>query len=288
MTRVLITGAKGQLGQALVAAANEKQFDVIACSSSELDITDQTDVHRVISSEKPDVVINAAAYTAVDKAESEPDRASAVNVDGPRYLAESCARHGGRLLHVSTDFVFDGKSHLPYKVDAPTNPLSVYGRTKRDGEVAILEHLPGAATVLRTSWVYSATGTNFLTTMLRLMRERAELGIIMDQVGSPTGAASLARALLALAECPASCGKILHWTDAGIASWYDFACAIREQAISRWPEVDWAQLAPIYTEQYPTPAQRPAFSVLDSRAAQALVGPAPYWRDQLRKQFSAL
>ena len=283
--RVLISGAGGQLGQALVAHAATLGLDAIAMDSRTLDITREADVQAAIQAHRPHVLINAAAYTAVDKAEADAARAHAVNVDGPRNLALACAQHGARLIHVSTDFVFDGKASTPYAPDAPCNPLGVYGQTKRDGECAVLAALPDQSTIVRTAWVYGPGGQNFVATMLRLMSERDELGVVMDQIGAPTCTLSLADALLKLASSEAGAGQILHCTDAGVASWYDFAVAIRELAARQWPDQVWAGVRPIYTEDYPTPAKRPAYSVLDTRTLQALVGTSRHWREVLEQNL---
>jgi len=175
----------------------------------------------------PDVIVNAAAYTAVDRAESEPELARRVNSDGPRYLALAAREVGARLVHLSTDFVFDGASSIPYPPEAPTNPLNVYGVTKRAGEQAVLEVLPGRSVVLRTSWLYAAEGSNFVRTMLRLMCANGAVRVVADQVGTPTAARSVAQAIWKITERPSVTG-IHHWSDAGVASWYDFAVAIAE------------------------------------------------------------
>ncbi len=287
MSRLMITGARGQLGRALCAQA-EGRFTLWAGDAEELDICDREAVLRTIGEFAPDAVINAAAYTAVDKAESEPELARRINVDGPRHLAEACAAHGARLLHLSTDFVFDGQASTPYAPDAATRPLGVYGETKRDGEQAVMQALPQAGTIVRTAWVWGPGGHNFVRTMLRLLAEREELGVVMDQVGSPTCTPGLAAALLKLVEDDTGRGEIHHWTDAGVTSWYDFAVAIRELAAQTWPERNWGRVRPIYTADYPTPARRPAYSVLDCRSLQALVGPARHWRDALATQLADL
>ena len=283
--RVLITGAAGQLGRALVAHANTLGLDVTALDSGTLDITREADVHAAIQAHRPQVLINAAAYTAVDKAESDAARAHAVNVDGSRHLAQACAGQGARLIHVSTDFVFDGKASTPYAPDAACNPLGVYGQTKRDGECAVLAALPDQSTIVRTAWVYGPGGQNFVATMLRLMAERDELGVVMDQIGAPTCTLSLAEALLKLATHEAGAGQILHCTDAGVASWYDFAFAIRELAAKQWPDQAWASVRPIYTQDYPTPAKRPAYSVLDTRSLQTMIGASCHWREELQRNL---
>lgn len=276
--KVLITGAAGQLGQALTAMAANRGLAFVALDSVALDITCATAVDAAFDAQRPDVVINAAAYTAVDKAENDVERARAVNVDGPRHLAKACARQGAQLIHVSTDFVFDGQASQPYAPDAPCNPLGVYGQTKRDGEIAALTAWPERTTIVRTAWVYGPGGRNFVATMLRLMSERDELGVVMDQIGCPTCTIGLAEALLGLAAARAAEGRILHWTDAGVASWYDFACAIREGAAARWPQNSWAQVHPIFSEEYPTPARRPSYSVMDCRATHKLTHSPRNWR----------
>jgi dTDP-4-dehydrorhamnose reductase len=225
----------------------------------------------------------------VDKAESEPELAGAINARGPRHLAQAAqAIPGCRLLHISTDYVFDGAASEPYKPGDATNPLSVYGRTKLEGERAVLEVLGGRAVVLRTAWVYAARGKNFLLTMLRLMRERGLVRVVADQLGAPTAADSIAGALWAIAQRPNIQG-ILHWTDAGKASWCDFASAIAEDARAAGLLATAAQVVPITTADYPTAAHRPANSVLDcsEAIAQLGLGPKP-WRVNLRTTLAAM
>jgi dTDP-4-dehydrorhamnose reductase len=234
------------------------------------------------------VIINAAAYTAVDKAEAEKDLAERVNGAAPGYLAEAAHANGARLLHISTDFVFDGKATQPYRPDAVTAPLGAYGASKLHGEQRALEASRGQALVLRTAWVYAAAGHNFVLTMLRLMAERGSVKVVQDQMGSPTWASSVAQALWAAVAVPGLKG-IHHWTDAGTASWYDFALAIaadaRELGLLRTP----VEVFPISTAEYPTPAKRPTYSVLDcvSSVAALKIQPAP-WRDNLKKMLMEL
>lgn len=280
MKRLLITGAAGQLGQALDTLAQDR-FVVHALTSAELDITDADQVDQLVQRLRPDALINAAAYTAVDRAEAEPQRAQQVNADGAGHLAAACARVNARLIQVSTDFVFDGQARAPYPPDAPMRPLSRYGASKRDGELAVMAALTQRCTIVRTAWVYGPGGQNFVATMLRLLRQRSELGVVMDQIGSPTCTLSLAEALLQLLESGQGEGEVLHFTDAGVASWYDFACAVRELAASRWPDEPWGEVKPIYTVDYPTPAVRPAYSVLDCRRTQALGIKPRHWRTVL-------
>ncbi len=260
--KVLVTGAQGQLGRALQALAPD-DLTVIGCSSAELDITDAKQVDSCLAAHRPNVVINAAAYTAVDKAESEPERARLVNTEGARNIAAASIRYGAWPIQISTDFVFDGTQSTPYTPEVPTNPLSVYGVTKRDGELAAHAASEGQATILRTSWVYGPVGSNFLLTMLRLMQERDELGVVCDQIGTPTSTYSISRALFALVQQDLGHGEILHWTDAGVASWYDFACRVKECG-ERYGLLGAgsAVVRPIPTVEYPVPAVRPRFSVM--------------------------
>src|SRR6185437_6893491 len=204
-------------------------------------------------------------YTAVDRAESEPALASAINAAGPGYLAQAArSLPGCRLLHISTDYVFDGAADRPYLPQDTPRPLSSYGRSKLAGEIAVLERLPERATVLRTAWVYAAQGRNFLLTMLRLMRERGAVRVVSDQKGSPTAASAVATALWRLVERPELHG-VLHWTDAGIISWYQFACAIAEDALARNLLASAPQVLPISSAEYPTAALRPSCSALETR-----------------------
>jgi dTDP-4-dehydrorhamnose reductase len=286
--KVLITGASGQVGRALLASV-PTQMQLCALTRQQLDISDPDAVRREVASYQPALIINAAAYTAVDKAESEPERAGAINAEGPRHLAQAAhAIPDCRLLHISTDYVFDGSGTEPYQPGDRTNPLSVYGRTKLAGEHAVLEMLRERAVVLRTAWVYAAQGKNFLLTMLRLMRERGVVRVVADQRGAPTSADSIASALWAMARRPKVQG-ILHWTDAGQASWYDFAVAIAEEARAAGLLSTPVEVIPITTADYPTPAHRPANSVLDSRASIAQLGltPAP-WRVNLRTTIASI
>jgi dTDP-4-dehydrorhamnose reductase len=280
--KVLIAGAGGQVGQALMAAAPAAN-ETVATPHDELDIVDQNSVAALVAAEKPDLIINAAAYTAVDKAETETERASQVNEVGARNLAAAALRSGARLIHISTDFVFSGESSTPYAPESVPAPLGIYGATKLAGEQAVLDVLHSRAIVLRTAWVYSHTGKNFVLTMLRLMRENGSVRVVADQFGSPTSAASIAKAIWAISAKP-EMGGIYHWTDAGIASWYDFAVAISEEAADAGLLPAPAEVVPIGTEDYPTRAQRPRFSVLDTRATVDAIGiQPPHWRANLRR-----
>lgn len=278
MRSALVTGAGGQLGIELVRRA-PAGMRIAATTSAELDVGDAAAVEAALAGLRPDVVLNAAAYTAVDLAEREEEKADRVNHLGVRHLAAACRKHGARLVHVSTDYVFDGRASEPCAPDAPVAPQSAYGRTKLAGERAALE-LEGAL-VVRTAWVYSAHGRNFMKTMIRLMEERPEVRVVADQVGSPTAAHGLADALWRLAAARES--GIHHWTDAGVASWYDFACAIREESAVAGFATGGCRVVPIRTADYPTPARRPAMGVLaKDRTYAALGGPAAHWREALR------
>jgi dTDP-4-dehydrorhamnose reductase len=274
--RVLITGANGQLGGALQRTA-PAWADVNAIDVEDVDLTDAAMLTARLVVEAPDLIINAAAYTAVDKAESDEATARAINVDAVATMVAAMAETGGKVVHVSTDYVFDGTASSPYLPDAPRAPQSAYGRTKAAGE----DVLRGGDILVRTAWVYEAGGANFVRTMIRLMKERDELGVVADQIGAPTWATGLACTIWGLVEKQAS--GTFHHCDAGVASWYDFAVAIAEEAqaiglLTRIPII-----RPLTTADYPTPAKRPAFSLLDCRATRAALGETPvHWRTNLR------
>lgn len=276
--KVLIAGSAGQLGRALQATAPSGAV-LVAPPEAEFDILDAAQVARVVAGAAPALVVNAAAYTAVDKAEADRETAFAVNAGAAATLAAAAKAAGARFAHVSTDFVFGGDSALPYPPDAPPAPLGVYGESKLEGERLVQAAHPGAL-LLRTAWVYAAQGNNFVKTMLRLMREREEVRVVADQVGTPTHADSLARAIWALDAAGAT--GVFHWTDAGVASWYDFAVAIQEEALAAGLLARPVRVVPIRTSDYPTPARRPAMSVLDKSASWAITGPAAHWRTELR------
>lgn len=284
-TRVLITGAGGQLGRALQRTV-PAGIECIALDHARFDVTNARAIAQTLDNCKPQAIINAAAYTAVDRAEQDVDAATALNARAPGLLAEAATARGIRLLHVSTDFVFDGRSSRPYLPSDPTAPLNVYGRTKLAGERAVLAAQPDAL-ILRTAWVYSADGNNFVKTMLRLMATRDEIGVIADQIGTPTAADGLAQALWRA--MPLELSGIYHWTDAGVATWYDFAVAIAEEAVVFGLLAKLPRVKPIRTEDYPTPARRPSFSVLDKSAIWAASPIAPtHWREELRTTLKAL
>ena len=276
--KVLVTGANGQLGRALRACA-PAEARIVARGRDTLDCTDAAAVAALVEAEAPDLILNAAAYTAVDKAESEEDAAYAANATAVANLAAT----GVRLVHVSTDFVFDGLSGVPYPPDAPTSPVSVYGRTKLAGERAA-----GAdALIVRTAWVYASTGGNFVRTMLGLMASRPQVRVVADQIGTPTHAPGLAAALWTLARQGAT--GLHHYTDSGTASRYDFAVAIQEEALAAGLIGHAVPVVPIATADVPTPARRPYYAVLDKTATvAALGGPAPHWRAQLRTMLGGI
>jgi dTDP-4-dehydrorhamnose reductase len=274
--RVLITGASGQLGGALQRTA-PAWADINAIDVEDVDLTDTAMLTARLVVEAPDVIINAAAYTAVDKAESDEALARAINADAVAVMVDAMAGSGGKVVHVSTDYVFDGTASTPYPPGALRNPQSAYGRTKAEGE----DKLRPEDLLVRTAWVYEAGGANFVRTMIRFMNERDELRVVADQVGAPTWATGLARTIWALVEKGAT--GTFHHCDDGAISWHDFAVAIAEEArelglVERVPVIK-----AITTAEYPTPARRPAFSLLDCSATRALLGDRPVpWRENLR------
>ena len=285
--RILVTAKNGQLGWEL-KRTQPNNVEAIFLDSKELDITKSDSVFEKIASFKPDLVINAAAYTAVDKAESDSEAAYLVNQKGAENLALACKEFGAKLIHISTDFVFDATKNTPYQPEDKTNPLGVYGASKLAGEQAVVEILDGNASIIRTAWVYSTHGNNFVKTMLRLMAEKDQLGVVADQVGTPTNANNLAKAIWLLSENQ-SFGKIYHWTDLGTASWYDFAIAIQELGIETGLLDKQIPITPIKASQYPTPAKRPAYSVLDtSLLREDLNISGSHWREALKNMINEL
>ena len=284
--RVLVLGGGGQVASAVVAAA-PKQHHVVAKTRAELDIGDGRAVARALAETGAQWIVNAAGYTAVDLAEDQPAQAIAVNDTAVGELAAAASTAGCRLLHLSTDFVFDGKSNRAYLPGDQTNPLSVYGVSKLGGERHVLVSA-GAGIVLRTAWVYAAAGRNFVLTMLRLMREKEQVSVVCDQIGTPTWAGGIAAAIWGLIEAGAP-GGVYHWTDLGVASWYDFAVAIQDEALARGLLGRAVRITPIPSAAYPTRARRPAFSVLDTSSTRALTKvPARHWRHNLRTMLDEL
>lgn len=267
--KILLTGANGQLGQHIRRQV-PAGVQLSALSSQELDITDPASVRAAIEQHQPAVVINAAAYTAVDKAESEVERAFAVNAQGVANLVHATPV-STRLLHISTDFVFDGKATSPYRTTDPTNPLSAYGRSKLAGEQVLLSQVPTRSIIIRTAWLYSAGSKNFMDTMLKLMQTRDGLRVVADQRGTPTSAATLAAAVWQACTLPDLTG-VYHWTDDGETTWHGFACEIQRLALHYGLLAREIPIAPIATHEYPTPAVRPAYSVLDKESTHAALG----------------
>lgn len=285
--KTLILGAGGQLGRELQLSC-PSGVDMLAVTRAELDIRAQDQVMAFVAESRPETIINAAAYTAVDGAESKPDVAVEINAEGPGFLARAAERCGARLLQVSTDFVFDGEASEPYRPRADTRPLGVYGHSKLAGECRVREILPRRSVVLRTAWVYSRFGQNFVKTMLRLMAERDSLRVVDDQVGAPTWAAGLAQTLWDLLDHPQAHG-IYHWTDGGRCSWHAFACEIQARALALGLLEREIDIEPIPTSEYPTPARRPAFSVLDLTTTETLLGrQATPWQEQLQAMLEDL
>lgn len=298
--KIVVTGAKGQLGRSLQLKwpgfGLAENTELVCLDSRALDITDRATVFSVLQeingASELVAVINAAAYTAVDKAESESERAYKVNEAGAANLADYCQDQDIQLVQLSTDFVFDGSTNEAYGTDHKTNPLGIYGASKLAGEKAVLSRAAEQALVIRTSWLYSPFGSNFVKTMLRLMAERDELSVVADQTGSPTATFSLVECLFAALSTPQESGRktgIYHWSDTGAISWYDFARAIQEEALELGLLKKSIPVHAIKTEQYPTPARRPAFSVLDSATScrDFNIEQTP-WRENLRRVLEYL
>lgn len=294
--KILLTGVNGQVGHALQAAFHTSQIpaELIALDRSQLDLTNADQIREVVRAIQPDLIINPAAFTAVDKAESEPDLASAINAKAPQILAEEAERMNARLIHFSTDYVYDGKKIGPYQETDATGPISVYGQTKLAGEEAIravgLPHL-----IFRTAWVYGAYGKNFMNTILRLANERETLNIVADQLGTPTSSDVIADAIMQILEQgDFKNSGVYHLVNSGQASWYEFAQAIVEKANDLRQQTGQASLLtkyiqPITTAQYPTPAQRPANSLLDTAKLTTDFGiQLPHWRDSLVNELNRL
>ncbi len=287
--KILLTGVNGQVGHALLPKLSG--FEVIALSRNELDLTNTDAIRTVIREIKPDLLINPAAYTAVDKAESEPELAHAINADAPKVIAEELARLGSALMHFSTDYVYDGHKKTPYVETDQVNPINIYGKSKLAGEQAIqaigLPHL-----ILRTSWVYGAYGQNFLKSIIKLAATRDHLNIVADQKGAPTSSLSIADAILDLINNWNSTKQaetgIYHLSNTGNTTWHGFACEIVKQHnhVSLLPslKIDESEIAPIATSEYPTPAARPANSILDNTKLKSVFDIVlPSWQDGLQQ-----
>ncbi len=279
MIKILITGGDGQLGSAIQFAAKHfPKYSLNFTDIADFDITNAKSTDNYLAKGNFDYLVNCAAYTAVDKAENEKDLVFLINAQGPENLAKACKKHGCRLIHISTDYVFDGKSHLPYVESMDTNPPSVYGQSKLAGEKAIIKH-SDSAIILRTSWLYSEYGNNFLKTMLKFGAERDELRVIFDQIGTPTYAGDLATSIFKIIESNKKLSKteIYNFSNEGVISWYDFAKEIMDFADLN------CTIVPIESHEYPLPAPRPSFSVLNKAKIKSTFNlKIPYWKDSLK------
>ncbi len=284
--KILITGASGQLGYELQCSI-PSDYRVFACDAEVLDITHTQKIQKIIDAQQPDIIINAAAYTAVDKAEMEADLAWKVNHMGAKNLAKVATQHSIQLVQISTDFVFDGRQSSPYLAEPYlSKPLSVYGQSKLAGEQAVLEYAPNSL-LIRTAWLYSSHGNNFVKSMLNFMQTRESLGIISDQIGTPTWANTLAVTIWQLLE-KGSTG-IYHCSDNGVASWYDFAIAIQTLALQHGLLKQNIPIKAIQTRDYPTPAVRPAYSLMDKTKTESSLGiTLPHWQTSLSKMLQSI
>ena len=275
---ILITGANGQLGREMRnVIETEPKLNGIYTDVEELDITSLEAINDFLEAHPADIIVNCAAFTAVDRAEQEADFCHKLNVDAVENLAQAAKAHGAKLVHISTDYVFDGTAHRPYREDNPTCPASVYGTTKLDGERRLQTVLPNDSIIIRTAWLYSPYGKNFVKTMIELGRTRPQLNVVCDQVGTPTYALDLARAIVAIINAPQWLPGIYHFSNEGVISWYDFT-----KAIHRIAGITSCDVQPCSTEQYPTPARRPHYSVLDKSLIKRTFGiTIPYWEDSL-------
>ncbi len=283
MKRLLLTGAHGQLGSALRSLLEARTDIVSLCTDADtLDITDREAVAAAVADFRPDFVVNAAAFTAVDKAEGEPEFCLRLNAEAVANIAEAARSAGAKVIHVSTDYVFDGKGTRPYKETDVPSPINVYGRTKLEGEQALLSLMPDSAVVLRTAWLYSITGKNFVKTMLTLAADRDEIGVVADQWGCPTFAPDLARAVMAVIDAERFHPGVYHVVGGGRTTWYDLTRAIfAEAGVTR------CRVRPLTTEEYPTAARRPQYSVLDCSAFERDYGfRMPDWQTSLHSFFN--
>ena len=274
--RILITGCNGQLGNEMQLLEKENpQHTYFNTDVAELDITDQAAIEKMVMDHAIDGIVNCAAYTAVDKAEDNQELCRKLNSLAPGYLAAAIAKRGGWMIQISTDYVFDGTNHTPYTEEAPTCPNSVYGVTKLEGEQAVQRNCPKSM-VIRTAWLYSTFGNNFVKTMIRLGKEKPELGVIFDQIGTPTYAHDLAVAIFAAINQGVVPG-VYHFSNEGVISWYDFT-----KAIHRIAGITTCHVRPLHTSEYPTPASRPHYSVLDKTKIKTVYGiEVPYWEESL-------
>ena len=285
---IVIIGKSGQLAFELSRELESSEHQVTFLGRNDIDITIASNVEETLSPLSVDVLINASAYTAVDKAEEDTEACNAINVFAVKNLAKFCKANGAFMIHVSTDYVFNGHKGSPYLTDDPIEPQGAYGKSKAEGEKALLEILPDASCLIRTAWVYSSHGNNFVKTMLRLMADKPQLGVIDDQIGTPTWAKGLAEACVSAAFNKTS--GVYHWTDEGVASWYDFALAIQELGVEKGLLDKSIPVLPIPSSQYLTPAKRPHYSVLDKQTArEAFASYKPtHWRKQLASMLDEL
>jgi dTDP-4-dehydrorhamnose reductase len=275
-TRVWLVGASGMLGSVLAERLNELDVN-LATTDRELDIGEREQVLRFAAEFAPELIVNAAAHTRVDDAEREEAEAFRVNAEGPLHLAEAARKASARFLHFSTDYVFAGDADVPYVEGAPTGPIGAYGRSKLAGEQRVLEHFPAGSTIVRTSWLFGPNGNNFVKTMVRLLREREELRVVADQSGRPTYTRDLARASLALAGVaePAREAGVYHFANSEATTWYGLTVAIHEECLARWLALKATRIVPVRTDEFPRPARRPAYSVLDTSKVEAALAAAP-------------
>ena len=281
--KILITGCNGQLGNEMQLLEKENpQHTYFNTDVAELDITDQTAIEKFVNENEIDGIVNCAAYTAVDKAEDNEALCQKLNAEAPAYLAHAIGLRGGWMIQISTDYVFDGTKHMPYVEDDETCPNSVYGRTKLVGELNV-QKLCERSMIIRTAWLYSTFGNNFVKTMIRLGKEKPELGVIFDQIGTPTYARDLAVAIFAAINEGIVPG-IYHFSNEGVISWYDFT-----KAIHRIAGITTCKVRPLHTEEYPTPAARPHYSVLDKTKIKQTYGiEIPYWEESLAECIAKL
>lgn len=285
---IVVIGKSGQLAFELSREFENSSHQVTFLGRDDIDITNSDIIGASLTPLSPDVLINASAYTAVDKAEEDADVCNAINAVAVKNLATFCKARGVFMVHVSTDYVFNGQKGSPYLTDDPIEPQGAYGKSKAEGEKALLEILPEASCLIRTAWVYSSHGNNFVKTMLRLMSEKLQLSVIDDQIGTPTWAKGLAGVCVSASENKTA--GVYHWTDEGVASWYDFAIAIQELGIEKGLLSSTIPVLPIPSSQYPTPAKRPHYSVLDKQTArEAFTSCKPtHWRKQLSDMLDEL
>jgi dTDP-4-dehydrorhamnose reductase len=284
ISKILLLGNRGQLGQELDQLLANYNYEIIGINREQLDLTQTEQLRDTVTAIRPDLIINCAAYTAVDKAETETELADQINHIVPLILAEESQKINSFLIHLSTDYVFDGAKNVPYQETDLTNPIGHYGKSKLAGEQAIINHCQNYL-ILRTAWVYGVYGTgNFVKTMLKLGAQRSEIRVVMDQVGSPTWTKDLATTIMKLiSQLPLEISGIYHYTNGGVTSWYDFAIAIFEEAAQLGFPLEIERVIPIITAEYPTPAKRPAYSVLSTRKISHILGEfPPHWRQSLR------